>query len=98
MMINVENTRAEGYFTPKVAESTPKMPEKPINTRAEGTQENAGEKEHMKKIKLFIECMRNICKSGGCTDEKLKDMYDTAEAIKWNIECIQKIRKEEQGH
>lgn len=98
MMENVENTRAEGHFAPKVAKSTPEMPEKPINTRAEGALENTGERGHMEKIVLFIECMRNICKSGGCTDEKLKDMYDTAEAIKWNIECIQKIRKEEQGH
>ncbi len=94
MAENVENTKAEGHFAAEMPKTAPGMWGKPINTKAEGTLEKAQERECMEKIKLFLEYMRSTSRHKECTDRELADMHDAAEAIKWNIECIQKARKE----
>lgn len=92
-MESIENTRAEGHSAQGMPKTMPKRQEKPINTRAEGAQERQ-ERETMEKLKLFVEYMRGTCEKGHCTDRELADMHDAAEAIMWNIENIQKARKE----
>ncbi len=91
------NTRVGGDFATKGKKTTPGMQEKPINTREGGTLARTQERGHMGKVIYYLGYMLATCKDEGCTDEKLKNMVDAAEAIKWNIECIQKAREGESG-
>lgn len=99
---NAENTRAEGDFAQESPKTGLKMPEKPINTRAEVVSGEGRslaqetERECGEKITRFLGYLRDFWDGEDQTDEKLEIMLELSEAVTRNLKEIQRARLDAQ--
>ena len=98
MQENVENTRAEGSFGQGTAKPAPKMPEKTMDTRAEGVpgtgDDMASEKERKceGEVAKFLRYLTDFWDEETHPDERIELMLELAEAIARNLKGIQRAR------
>lgn len=101
MQENVENTRAEGSFGKETAKHAPKMPEKPMDTRAEGVpgrgDNMVSEKERKceEEVAKFLGYLMDFWNEEDHPDERVELMLELAEAIARNLKGIQRARLDE---
>lgn len=98
MQENVENTRAEDCFGQGAAKPAPKMPGKPMDTRAEGIprtgDDMASEKEKKceGEVAKFLRYLTDFWDEETHPDERVELMLELAEAIVRNLKGIQRAR------
>lgn len=91
MPTNVENTRVEGDFAQESPKTGQKMPEKPINTRAEDAFEKA-EKEYADNITEYLKYFQMFWQGGETEFEELDLLQELAEGMVRNLKDIQRAR------
>lgn len=88
---NVENTRAEGNFAQESPKTGQKMPEKPINTRAENPFKKV-EKEYADNITEYLKYFQMFWQGSETELEQLDLLEELARGMAKNLRDIRRAR------